>query len=376
MSPLSQSDVARLLTTRPAHLPTAATLGQDDGTAALSTHEAQIAEDIVRRLAHGIETTVRANLSRTLRHSSQVPYDVAMRLARDIERVALPMMAYATALTPDDVVDIIRFNSPASHESVTGHSHSAGDVADERITIAHISAVSTLLPYPTAQRRESGFAMAGNRLAGPDVIARIVRPERVPVVIAERLVALAADHLKTYLVSHHALAPDVAADIAVQTRDITIINLSNACPADDLGRLAEEMLGRGRLTPFLALRALCMGDMAFFAAALACMADVPSENARLLIQDPGPTGLRSLFDKSGLPARLFPAMRVAVDVANDLGLDGATRDPERYRVRVITRVLAEFEQFGERDRRYLANQLIAVLTFVPGQGAVAATVAA
>ncbi len=368
MSPLSQSDVARLLTARAAHLHGSATVSDDTDPSWLTAQQAQVAEDIVRGLTQNIEARVRANLSRSLRHFSQLPYDLAQRLARDIEYGTLPRTAWATTLTPKDRIDIVRSASPVRQVSVAACGDSALCAADERITIASISAGSTLMPYPTGQNRESGLGSGEHRLADDEEVgARLARPENVPIAITEHLVAVAADHFETYLVTHHALPPTIANDIAVQTREVTTINLSNSCHGDELEQLAHGMQRSGRLTPFLVLRALCMGDMAFFVVVLASMANVPVRNAMRLVRDAGPTGLRSLFEKSGLPARLFPAIRVAVDVAKDLGLDAAERDPERYRVRVVTRVLAEFEQFGERERLYLGNQLIAVLTFVSAQ---------
>ena len=95
-----------------------------------------------------------------------------------------------------------------------------------------------------------------------------------------------------------------------------------------------------------------------------------SANARRLIHDAGPNGLRSLFEKSGLPSRLLPAIRVAVDVVEGVKLDGGEHDIERYRARVITRILTQFERFSEEDLDYLLDKLIAVLAVGSGRPAV------
>jgi uncharacterized protein (DUF2336 family) len=118
----------------------------------------------------------------------------------------------------------------------------------------------------------------------------------------------------------------------------------------------------GRLTPFLVLRALCLGDMAFFEAAMAMLAKVPLRNARILIHDAGPNGLASLYEKSGMPPRLLPAIRVAADVVRGTEFDGGERDRERYRSRVITRILTQFEDLPQEDLDYLLDKLGDVLT--------------
>lgn len=370
MQALSQSYVAWLLATPSAHgrADLADKLGQDIDNPALSPREVRMAEDIVRLLASDVEDRVRANLARSLRNSSRLPYDVARRLAHDIETVALPILADSSVLTPDDLVEIVRSGSRLKQEAVAGRPNLAETVSEEIITVAHPSAVTTLMRNPTARISEIGFGKAIERFADDDEVKEsIVRRETLPLSIAERLVAVVSDQLQDYLVSHHAVPENVAIDIVSQTSDVTTINLSDGCNEAELERLVADMQRHGRLTVFLVLRALCMGDMAFFEMAMAAIAHVPLANARQLIHDAGPNGLRSLFAKTGFPPRLFSAIRVAVDVAIEVGLDAAERDPERYRVRVINGVLARFEQLGDKDHDYLLNKLIGVLTFVARQ---------
>ena len=63
-----------------------------------------------------------------------------------------------------------------------------------------------------------------------------------------------------------------------------------------------------------------------------------------------------------LIALLLPAIQAAVDVVNETGFDGAPRDLERFRARVITRVLTQVEDFEAADAEYLVDKLGDVLT--------------
>jgi len=364
VSSLSQADVAKLLAEPSAEVraEVAGKLGLGIDNPELSDSEVQMAQDIIRILAKDIDATVRQAVSQTLRFSSRLPHDVAVRLANDIENVALPILADSGALTADDLVGIVRSGAPVKQEAIAGRRDLSEDVADELITKADVTAVCALMRNSTARIGEGGFVKAIDRFSDDDGVKEsIVRRETLPITIAERLVALVADNLKNYLASHHELPPSVATDIILQTRDVTTIKLSYGREAEELERLVGEMHRHGRLTPFLVLRALCLGDMAFFEAAMAAICNVPVGNAQRLIHDAGAGGLKSLFDKSGLPQRLFPAIRVAVDVVEGVGLDGGDHDLDRYRVRVITRILTQFERFGEEDLDYLLDKLITVL---------------
>jgi uncharacterized protein (DUF2336 family) len=369
VSTLSQSDVARLLAqpSAQARAEVAGKLAQDIDNPELSESEVRMAQDIIRILATDIEAVVRQTVSQSLRYSGRLPHDVAVRLACDIEGVALPVLTDSGVLTAADLVAIVRLGSARKQTAIAGRRDLAEDVADALITHADVTAVAALMRNATAHISERGFGKAIDRFPDDDTVKEsIARRETLPITIAERLVALVADHVKNYLVSHHELSPAVATDIVLQTRDVTTINLSRGCRGEDLERLVAEMHRHGRLTPFLVLRALCLGDIEFFEAAMAALAHVPVANAQRLIHDAGPNGLRSLFEKSGLPARLFPAIRVAVHVVEGVKLDGAEHDLERYRARVITRILTQFERFCEEDLDYLLDKLIAVLAVTSG----------
>jgi uncharacterized protein (DUF2336 family) len=121
----------------------------------------------------------------------------------------------------------------------------------------------------------------------------------------------------------------------------------------------------GRLTPTLILRALCTGDIAFFEAAMAVRGDVPLANAQLLIHDPSRQGLAALYRKAELPESLLGAVRAAVDVVNETGFDGNPRDLERFRARVIARVLTTVESVDAEDADYLIDKLGDVLVHAP-----------
>ena len=189
----------------------------------------------------------------------------------------------------------------------------------------------------------------------------MVKRAALPITVTERLVTLVSENLKDYLVTHHEVSPAMAADIVLQSRERTVISLAGGSSEKELEKMVTQMYQNKRLTPSIILRALCLGDLAFFEVALAVLANVPVMNARILIHDGGRLGLKSLYDKSSLSARFLPAVRVAVDVLHETQMDGGEHDRERYRARVIERILTQYEDFGQEDLDYLLDKLGDVL---------------
>jgi uncharacterized protein (DUF2336 family) len=116
------------------------------------------------------------------------------------------------------------------------------------------------------------------------------------------------------------------------------------------------------------LRALCTGDIAFFEAAMAIKSNVPLDNAQILIHEPSRKGLAALYRKAGMPEALLVAVRAAVDVVDELRFDGEARDLERFRARVISRVLTLVETVDPADADYLLDKLGDVLVREPVDG--------
>ncbi|MFL5252558.1 MAG: DUF2336 domain-containing protein [Rhodopila sp.] len=372
---LTSQDVTRLLSE-----PSAETRAELAGKVAaelagaeLTEAEAAVAKDIVRIMARDIETQVRASVAEGLRHSRNLPHDVALKLAEDIDSIAMPLLTDSLVLTDDDLAAIVRQGATGKQEAIAARPNLSEAVSDALISHAAEPAVARLMANDTAAIAESSMNHAMSRFADSDAVkqAMVLRPS-LPPVIAERLVTLVSREWQTQLVNRHALPARAAADIILSSREQAILHLSMGASDTGLHDMVAQMHRNGRLTPTLMLRALCSGDIAFFEAAMAVVGDVPLANAQVLIHDPSRQGLGALYRKAGLPERLLGTVRAAVDVVDETGFDGNARDLERFRARVITRVLTTVESLDAADADYLIDKLGDVLMpATAGTGAMA-----
>jgi uncharacterized protein (DUF2336 family) len=373
---LSSHDVARLMAEPSPDLRVelAGKLAADLSGNTLTATEVALAQDIVRILARDVEEKVRASLSRGLRHASNLPRDVARRLADDVEYVALPLLADCLVLTDEDLIGIVRGGSCLKQEAIASRANLPEIVSHSLIMHAQEPAVVVLMGNNTANIADDSFDRAVNRFAvSTRVKEAMVLRDKLPAAVAERLVTMVSKALQAHLVMTHALAPATATDIVLNAREQAIIHLSWGASDVDLRRMVTQMHCNGRLTPSLILRALCTGDIAFFEAAMAVRGDVPLENAQVLIHEPGRRGLEALYRKAAMPEVLYGAVLAAVDVVDEIGFDGQARDLERFRSRVITRVLTLVETVDEADADYLLDKLGDVLLHspLPGSGGTA-----
>jgi uncharacterized protein (DUF2336 family) len=358
---LTEADVVRLLTdpSGDTRAVTAEKIAKELGSAALTDRERQLAIDIVRAMVRDAEVRVREALSRNLKSSHDIPHDVALLLARDVESVALPVLEFSTVLTDADLVDIVRRSNGAKQVAVARRKTVSAPVVAALIDSKNGEAVATLVSNEGADLSEAALQRVLDSYGSEEAVqGSLVHRRDLPITVSERLVAMVSENLREYLVTHHELPAAVATDLVLESRErATVSLLPPGAESADVEQLVHQLRVNGRLTPSLILRALCMGDMQLFEASLAALARTSMDNARILIHDGGALGLKSLYMRAGLPERLYPAFRVAVDVWGETDFDGLDRDRERHVCRMIERILTQFEDVGQDNLDYLLKKL-------------------
>lgn len=364
-SVLSKADVAKLMADPSAdvRVETSAKIAAKFSVDELGPAERQIAEDIFRALVKDVEVRVRESLSAHLKQSPNVPHDIALALARDVDSVALPMLKFSEVLTDEDLVQIVKDQGPTKQVAIAQRPRVSSKVADALIDTGNETAVARLVANEGADITKKSLDRVMTEYKGIDAVSNSLagRPN-LPAAISERLIGAITERLQEYLSTTMELAPDVASNLILQARERATMGLVEFGSTDtELQNLIEQLHRKGRLTPSLLLRALCVGDINFFERALSKLGNVPLQNARMLIHDQGDLGLQSIYLKASLPRRLFPAFRAGVDVVSKTEYDGGSNDRTRYVGRMLERMLTQFEdpaaRLSQDDIDYLMGKL-------------------
>ena len=325
----------------------------------LSETELKLAQDIIRHMAADIAVQVRAALAQSVKNAKRLPHDVAMKLAKDVEEVSLPVLEFSLLFTDEDLISIIKSQSPEKQEAIARRETVSEKVASVIVEEAGEGAVSTLVSNKNAHINDKSLERVTERFAdNQNVNNKLARRDNLPLAVAERLVSRVSDALKEYLVQAHALPAGLVDDMVSQSREQSTVSLLSISKDEmDIEKLVGQLKETARLTPSLIVRALCVGDIPFFEASMAVLADIPLHNARILLHDAGKLGLKSLYDKTNLPQGMFPIIRVALEVVKEIQLDSAAHAHARYRAKVIERILTQYQDFNADDLNYLLDKL-------------------
>ena len=325
----------------------------------LSELDRAAAEKILRVLAGDVAEMVRRALAVTLKSSDLVPRDVARRLARDVDSVAMPMIAFSPAFADEDLIEIVRSGSSSRQTAVAGRPKVSRDVSDVIAAEAGELAVRTLAANDNADLSESAMGRAVQRFGtSKELVAALAYRPVLPMAITEKLIGLASEAVRDHLVSRHALAPEVAIQLAQFTRERATVDLiDQAGAAPDLANFVAALNARKALNASLLLRGLARGQMAFFEHGLSELAGVSHDRAWLMIHDAGPLGLRAIYDRAGLPPRLFQAFRAGVDTWRSIQSEGSDMTGDRFQQRMLERFLTQRPNTPREDMTSLLERL-------------------
>ena len=325
----------------------------------LSPEELAKAQEILRMMARDATDLVRRAMAVTLKSSPLVPRDVALRLARDLDNIAVPILNFSPVFADEDLIEIARRGGPVRQVAIAKRPTLTEDVAGALVEVGCEEAVRLVCANDNANLSAKSLQRAMDRFDESEaVLAAIAYRNALPLAVTEKLINMVSDSIRQHLIDHHALTPELAVQIAAGGGErATLDLLDQAGRAEDLGAFISHLRRSGRLSPSLLLRGLAQGHMAFFEWGVAELAGVPHNRTWLMIHDAGPLGLKAIYERAGLPTRLFPAFRAGVDTFHSMTLDGGPSDRERFQERMLQRFLTLPQTAARDDIDYLLDKM-------------------
>lgn len=359
---LTQKDVERLLSVPDAQgrIDTMTHLVRDLEAGSLGEAERALALEILRRFAADAVTAVREAVAWQIHNSSLLTEDLALRLARDVDRVAFPILRHADGLGEGVLLEILTERRPAKDLAIAGRAQVTPAVSEALVRTGNVIVITELLRNRGAMIPDPALDEVLDRFGAvaPVNEAMAARPD-LSVAVVEKLILFVSEEIRARLIRGHRLSPRLIGRLVERAREAaTLLLLKPLTPGEaDVELLARHLLMRGRLSAPLLFRALCAGEVALFNAGIAVRAHLPLDNARQLAWDGGARGLKALFAKAGLSFTLMKPFRVAIGVAKALAYDGGDEGRERFQTEVIATLFDACANSEEREIDELLLQL-------------------
>ena len=325
----------------------------------LTPEEREQAQEILRVMAGDAAELVRRALAVTLRASPLVPHDVAMALARDVESVAFPILNFSPVFTDEDLIEIVRIGGPIRQVAIASRPMLSEQVTTTIVEHGVENAVQLACANDNAHFAEAALQAVVERFAKSEaVLSAVAYRAALPLSVTEKLITMVGDRVREHLINHQALTPQTALEIALGARERATIDLvDQAGRTTDAKGFVRHLNAAGRLSASLLMRALASGHMSFFEWGMTELSGVPHHRTWLMIHDAGPLGLKAIYERAGLPARLFPAFRAGVDTYHSVEQDGGGADADGFQKRLLERFLTQPRVATREDMDYLLDKL-------------------
>jgi uncharacterized protein (DUF2336 family) len=338
--------------------------------AGVSEEDQDAATEVLRLMALDAAELVRRALAVTLKMSTALPRDIALLLARDVESVATPVLSFSPAFTDEDLAQIVEVSDALKQLAVARRAVLSDAVTSALAVHGSERAVKAACANDNAAFSEVSLKTAVDRFAdSQDIAVAMAYRKALPLSISERLVAMVSDRVRQHLVDHHGVSAETALDVALGTQERATIDLvDQAGRATDLKAFTAHLHHHGRLTPSLLLRTLAHGHIDFLEWGLAELSGVPHHRTWLLIHDAGALGFLTVYQRAGLPERLFSAFRTGLDTYHVLMFEGIEMDRSRFQQRMLERFLTQEDTVGREDVDYLLQRMDELGRDGPGLG--------
>jgi uncharacterized protein (DUF2336 family) len=330
----------------------------------LSPDDRAAAEGAMIMLLDDASPLVRCALAQALAGSDKAPPAIIQSLAWDQPEVAAIVLARSPLLLDADLVEATARGVPALQVAIARRPLVPCSVSAAIAEVGCAEACLALVENPNAEMVQ--FSM--NRLAarfGHIAAIRNAMLDRPDLSLSTRqaLVAKLSATLADFVAARVWLPEERARSIAKEACEKATVSIAASSPQSELALLVRHLRDSGQLTAGLLLRALLCGNIALFEQALVELSELSPARVAAILHDRCGSGFRALYDRAGLPARIYPAFREAVEAMREDGFlmeqQHATRLKRRIVERVLTRceagVLGEIEPLLTLLRRFAAE---------------------
>lgn len=368
---LTEADVRRLLddSTPQARIDITNKLALAYGGAKMNKNESVIAEQIFRLLMRDLEVRVRASLAQNIKESAAIPKDIVMALARDVEEVSLPVLQSSQVLDDNDLIELIQSTKEISrHLAISMRKEVSGEVSETLLKGGNDKVAMSLINNDGAHLSEAGLDTIIKTFSGDEkMMGAVSKRPQLPVGAVEKLINVVSSTLADELKKKYKLSPasmpahtsaghkanTIQQEIEKVKETETLSMASASMSQEEIEKLISQLIAYDRLSPSIILRSLCQGNFNFFETSLARLANIPVSNARTLINDRGELGFRGVYNKSGLPEAMFPAVKLLNRVVHELRDEGEKPGTSQFANRIVERILHYSEEQPVENMSYI-----------------------
>ncbi len=316
--------------------------------------ERALMSDILRRLVHDIEMTVRRYLSERLADQKNAPRDLILTLANDEIGVAQPILERSSVLRDSELIEIIRARTTEHRMAIAIRRSVAEPVADALVESGEEDVILRLLENPNARISAATMAYLVEESKRVDAFQNpIVRRHDLPPELAARMYWWVSAALRRHILDNFDIDPaDLDDSLEATIRHITGAGRRKESVVTDRTLALAERLDRIKaITPQFMIQVLRNGEVPLFHALFARFTGLPVKLVSRFIYEPGGEALAVACKASGVEKGDFASLyllsrkaRPGADIVDPGELSGLLELFERMDLEAANRIVRRWRR--------------------------------
>jgi uncharacterized protein (DUF2336 family) len=280
-------------------------LFENRGTS-LSARERELMRDILRRLSHDIEMSIRVKLAENLSRRTAAPRELVLMLANETIEVAYPILMESRVLQDLDLIEVVRQQTFRHQLAVAMRKDIGEDVSQALVDTQNPDVIVALLNNHSA-RLPAGLvdelvdaSKQVERYQNP-----LLRRPDLPAPLAQRMYAWVSAALRQHILQHFAIDEDDLDDTVAETMVEVSSAEIQAEPDQGPQRLVDKLFDAGELTTGFLIKALHQSEVTLFELGLAKLCGLRPVLMRRIVYEPGGEALAIACRAIGLDRAVF-----------------------------------------------------------------------
>lgn len=264
-----------------------------DTSRVLTDRERALMGEILRRLIHDVEMSVRRALADRLARENAAPHDLIKLLANDAIEVSHPILLHSDVLQDVDLIEVVQHRTLEHQLAIAMWDSVSETITDALVETGNQDVIKSLMENANAEiskRTMEYLVEESRRIDGyrnPLVHRSDLGPE-----LAKRMYWWVSAALRGYILDHFKIeASELEERLEDVVDDLVSSGERNETPVRKATELARRLKQEKQLSPRLLVQTLRQGEVTLFEDLFAQMTGLRTTLIRRFIFEPGGEGL-------------------------------------------------------------------------------------
>ncbi len=310
----------------------------------VSEDESALMGDILNRLVHDVEMTVRRSLAERLAEVGDAPHELIATLANDEIDVAAPILSRSGVLQDSDLIEIARHRTKEHMMAVSRRDAISEEVSDALVDNGDDDVIETLLDNHNAMISRRAISYLANESQRVDRFQKplLTRPD-LPSELAYEMFDWVSGALRQHILTSYDVDESLVDDIIADTKKTALDAEQDDLRGNEAAKLVLRLEKAGILTESFLVQTLRDGRIDVFITALATKSGTDLKTARRIFFDRGEEGLAISCKASGFDRSTFASLLLLRRKSTERGAPMAAT--------ALEKLMSMYDTITERNAR-------------------------